>query len=126
MLLCACESDLARLKIGKDSGEIKSDTAIQEIQSDDRDQHQNGARHGVEKKFDGSINSPLTAPDPNQKAHGYQHGFPEYVEEEEIQRYKHSEHSRLQQEHEHKILLHSALNGIPRRQDGKRSEKSGE
>ena len=61
---------------------------IVEIERQDREQHDDRARQGIEEKFDGCVQAAVAAPTGGREEHGNKHHFPENVEEEEIERGK--------------------------------------
>src|ERR1700682_4530732 len=99
---------------------------MMEIEKQDAQQHQDGAREGVQEKFDGSIKLPRPSPDADEQVHGNQHGFPEHKEEKEIERHEDAEHARLKDEKPNVIFLNAILDGGPGRQDRDPSKKRGE
>ena len=57
-----------------------------EIQVQNGGQHQHRAGHGVQEEFDGGVDAAVVPPDANEEVHGHEADFPEYVEEEEVER----------------------------------------
>jgi hypothetical protein len=78
------------------------------VERDEGDQHERAARHRVEEELHRGVDAPLVPPDPDEEIHRDQHGFPEDVEEEEVEGHEHAQHPRFQQQHEDLEGLHRA------------------
>ena len=79
--------------------------ALVDAQPQDRQQHQDRARHGVQEELDRRIHAPRTAPHADQEVHRHQGEFPEDVEQEQVQRHEHTDHAHFQQQEEdHEVL----------------------
>ena len=96
---------------------------MMEVQEQNAQQHQHGAQQGIEKKLDCGVEPARTAPDADQQVHGYQHGFPENEEQEEIQGHEDAEHSGLQYQEPRVVFLHSGVDGSPGREDRNQAEQ---
>ncbi len=68
----------------------------------------------------------LLPPQIPMKVHRDQHGFPEDVEKEEVERHEDADHPRLQQEHGDGEFLPARLDGVPGREQGQRHEEGRE
>ena len=62
----------------------------------------------------------------DQQRHGNQRGFPEEIEEEQIQRSEHADQRRFQNQQQDEKFLHPLVNRLPRNQHAQRREKCGE
>ena len=80
-----------------------------EVEHQNCDQHQNATCERVEKELDRCVLAAWSAPDADEKIHRQQHDFPEYVEQEEVERQEHAEHSRFQQQKQNQVSLHLLL-----------------
>ena len=60
---------------------------------DDRHQHQQASRHGIEDEFNCGIDAARSAPHADQKIHRDQHHFPKHIEKKEIQRDEGAKHT---------------------------------
>ncbi len=58
---------------------------MQQVQGDDRQQHQQRTEHGKEKELDRGIDSAAMPPDADQEKHRDQHDLPEQVEQSQIE-----------------------------------------
>src|SRR6266851_1580707 len=96
---------------------------VVEIEREDREQHDDRACEGVQEKLDGGVETALAAPDADEEIHGNEHDFPENVEEEEVEREKHSEHAGLEQQEQDVILLGALLDGGPGGGDGEHDQE---
>src|SRR5438270_747047 len=88
---------------------------MNEVEGDDRDQHQHRPDHRIKHEFHRRINAPFAAPDTDQEIHRDQHHFPKDVEEKQIQRGENADHAGLDQEHENEIfmlLLETGMIGV--------------
>ena len=65
-------------------------------QINDRDEHQEAARHRVDDELERGVDAPRAAPYADEKIHRHQHDFPKNVEKKKIQRDKGAEHAGLQ------------------------------
>src|ERR1700687_6267899 len=61
-----------------------------EVESQDRDQHQQPTELSEEEELRRRVHPPLMAPDRDQEIHGNQHQFPCEVEQEQITRQEHA------------------------------------
>ena len=76
---------------------------VQEVEHEDRHQHQQRADHREQEELDGGVDPARPAPDPDDEVHRDQHHLPEHVELEEVQRDEGAEHARLEEEHEEDV-----------------------
>ena len=95
-------------------------------QAEDGDEHQHAPRHRVEHEFDGGVDTPVVAPDPDEEVHRDEHRIPEHVEQEQIERDEDPDHRRLESEHEEGELLYLPIDRAPGREQRDRRQESGE
>ena len=74
-------------------------------QINNRDQHEQATRHGINDEFQRRIDPARAAPDADEKIHRHQANLPEDIEEEKIQSDEDAEHPGLEQEHEEEVLF---------------------
>src|SRR5580692_2418745 len=91
-----------------------------------RSQHEHRGDHGVHEKLYGGVNLALVAEDANQQGHGDQRGFPEEIEEEEVERSEDADQRSLHNKKEDKEFLHAIVNRLPRDQHAQRSQERGQ
>src|SRR5271170_4053299 len=92
--------DVAALQARNELGQIKgaqeaARSAAEIVKPQNRHQHQNGAKHGVENKFHGGVDAARVAPYADQEIHGNQRQFPENEEEEQVERNENADHGRF-------------------------------
>ena len=100
--------------------------AVPEVERQDGHQHEQRARQGVEDELDRRVDAVAAAPDPDDEVHRDQHGLPEDVEEEEIERHEHAQHARLEQQHGDRKLLPASLDRVPGGEEDERHEEGGQ
>ena len=81
---------------GVDLLDAKGSRVLVEVEN--RQEHQQAARHGVDKELHRRPDPFGAAPDPDQQVHGDQHDLPEYVEEYEIECDEDADDARGQQQ----------------------------
>ena len=117
----SCRAPSAYLPGNLHKIERRSSVGVEQIKN--ADQHQEGTDHGVQYELDCGIDPSLASPYPDQEIHRDQHDFPENVKEHQVERAKHSDHSRLERkktDHERFDLLRYRL---PGRENGQRRQK---
>jgi hypothetical protein len=60
--------------------------AAVEKEHQDRHQQQDAARQGIEEELDRRVHPVRAAPHADDEVHGDEHGFPEHIEQDEIER----------------------------------------
>ena len=90
---------------------------VEEVEGDDREQHEDRADQGVEEELDGRVQLARAAPDADQEVHRDEHHFPEDVEEEEVEGAEDAHHPGLEQEEERVVLLLALRDGREARVD---------
>jgi len=95
---------------------------VQEVERQDRHQHEERTDDRVEDELDRGVDPPRSAPDPDQQVHRDQHQLPEDVEEEDVERQEDAEHPRLQHEQEDVELLHPLAHRAEGGEDDQRRE----
>ena len=60
----------------------------------DGSQEQGRTRQGVQEELERGVPAIVSAPDCDEQIHGDEHGFPEHVEQDQIQCTEHAEHRR--------------------------------
>src|SRR5689334_5672239 len=93
------------------------------IQPKNRRQHKGGCDYGVQEKLHCRINLPPVPVHSDEQRHGNQGGFPEEIEEEEIERNENSNQRRLKHQEQNKKLLDSFVYRVPGDKNAKRGEK---
>ncbi len=99
---------------------------IGRVEVKDGHQHQQAAHHGEQDKFDRGIDLAVSSPDTDQEVHRDQHGFPEHVKEEQVERDKHADDPCLEHQHEDQVFLGSLFDVCPGGKDGDRHQESGQ
>ena len=102
------------------------DRVVQVGEAEDREQHQDAARHRIEDELHRRVHAPLVAPDPDQEVHRDQHRVPEDVEEEEVERDEHADHRALEQQDAHAERPGVLVHRLPGGQQSERREESGQ
>jgi len=92
----------------------------------DRQQHQQAARHRVQEELDRRVDPFLCAPDPDQEVHRHQGEFPKNVEEDHIQREEHTHHAHFKQQEEAHKTVDAFLHRLPGGEDGDGCQESGQ
>ena len=87
---------------------------MMEVQEQNPQQHQHRTSQRIQEELDGSVEFSRPAPYSDQQVHRHEHRFPENKEEEEIQRHKDAEHSRLQHQEPDVVFLDAILDRRPR------------
>src|SRR5216683_5626947 len=123
------QTDGAGLQHLLDGGEIEGaawDRGRTEIvQPDDAHEHEDGAGHGVEHEFDGSVDAALVSPDADEEVHGNQHHFPEEEEEEEVEREEDADHADFEHQQHDEKFLDAVLDAVPGGEHGDGGQKRG-
>src|ERR1700676_4004115 len=91
------------------------ESMIVEIKEQNAQQHQHRSGQRVEKEFDRCVEFAWAAPDADQQIHWNQHRFPEYKEQEEIERHEYAKHPGLKNQEPDVIFLDAVLDSGPRR-----------
>ena len=116
--------DLAALNRIADGDEVEA--AGMRVEPDDRGQHEDRRDHGVQEELDRGVNAPAMPPDADDQRHRNQRGFPEEVEEEQVERDEDANHRRLENQHQDEELFHLSVHRLPRNQNAQRREESGQ
>src|SRR5208282_3547145 len=66
---------------------------VNEVQRENRDQHQQATTLGEQEKLGPRVHAPLVAPDDDEEIHRDEHEFPGKVEQEKIHRQEHARDS---------------------------------
>src|SRR6266702_735765 len=96
------------------------------IQEDQRYQHQERSDHRVDEELHRSINFIFPTPDTDHEVHRNQHNFPEYVEQEQVERDERTQHACFKQQQADHVLFHLLFDSCIRRKDGDRHDKRSE
>ncbi len=104
------------------------EAAGNEVDREDRQQHEDRAGHGVEEELDCRVLGPVfrLAPNPDQEVHRHEADLPEHVEEHEVERDKHAQHAHLEQEEQEEELAHPRLDGAGGVPEAKRGQERGQ
>ena len=116
--------DVERVELQQVEAVAAGRLAVQVGEAEDRDQHQDAARHRVEHELDGGVDALVVAPDPDEEVHRDEHRVPEDVEQEQVERDEDADHRGLESEDEDRELLHLLLDRFPRRQQRDRRQES--
>ena len=96
--------------------------AVDDVQGEDGDQHEQAADLGEQEELDGRIHAPLVPPQGDQEEHGDEHHLEEEVEEEQVEGAEHPDQGgdRPQQ---HEVEEADPFGDLaPRRQHGQQAE----
>ena len=77
--------------------------AVDEVERDDTNQHQQAADCGVDEKLDGRVDSSFASPNSDQEEHRHQRSLEEKIEEQQIQRNEDANHCAFQQEQKYVV-----------------------
>ena len=94
------------------SRKIKTPRSL-DIQVNQRDQGQQRAQQGVQKKLEGCVDFVRPAPDSDDQVHGDQGGLEEHIEQHAIERTKHPDHQARQNQKCRHVLLHFDRDRLP-------------
>jgi hypothetical protein len=83
----------------------------------DGDQHEERANHRVDEELHARVDTTLAAPDADDEVHRHEHHFPHHVEQEEIQRHEHAEHSGREDQHQRVVAVRARPNACPASED---------
>ena len=86
---------------------------LQEVDGEDRHEHQHRAGQGVKEELDGGIQLLRTAPDTDEEVHGHQHHFPEDVKQEHVLGDEDGEHGGLEYQKPDVVFLPPLLDVAP-------------
>src|ERR1035438_9673765 len=115
---------LARLNLALDVDEIKCSGLG--VQPDHRRQHKHRRDHGVQEELHGSVNFPSMPVHADDQRHGNQRGFPEEIEEEQVERNEDADHRGLEHRHKDEKFLHPVADGVPRDEHAHRHQEGGQ
>ncbi len=79
---------------------------VGEVKRQERDQNEHRPEQRVQEELDGRVLPPRPAPDADEEVHRQEHEFPEYVEEEEVQRQERAEHAGFQHQEQDAVTPH--------------------
>ena len=96
------------------------------IEPKDRRQHEHGGNHGVHEEFYRGVDFAPVAVHSDQQRHRNQRGFPEEVEQEQIQRDEDADHRGFQHQQQDEEFLHPLMNRVPRNQHAQRCQERGQ
>ena len=99
------EGQMQIVKFEQIEGQNLGQLRVARRQINNRDQHQQAARHRVDDELERGVDAPRAAPYADEKIHRHQHDFPEHIEKKKIQRDEGAEHAGLQQQHENQDIL---------------------
>ncbi len=68
--------------------------AVDDVQREDGDQHEQAADLGEQEELDGRVDAPLVPPEGDQEVHGDEHHLEEEVEEEQVEGEEHADQRR--------------------------------
>jgi hypothetical protein len=87
--------------------------AVDEIDPDDRQEHQERAGQGVEEELHSRVDPPAVPPDADQEEHRDQHNLPEKVEEEEVEGQEDPHDAAFHHQDEGIVERHPLFDGVP-------------
>ena len=79
------------------------------VEPDDGRQHEDRGDHRVQEELHGRVDLASVPIHADEQRHRDQRGFPEEVEEEEVERHEDADHRRLQHQHQDEEFLHRSL-----------------
>src|SRR3990170_4808935 len=83
------------------------------IKIDKGHQHQHRTEKGIKEKLDGGVNAVRPAPQADDEEHRYQHGFPENIEEDAVERAEHADHEPFHDEKRGVVLRYLRFDHLP-------------
>ena len=96
------------------------------IEHDNGHEQQDAPGQGIQEKLDGRVHAIGAAPNPDQQIHGNQHGFPEHVEQHEVQRDEHAQRGGFHHEQADHEFPDARLDRGPGYQDAERRQQGGQ
>ena len=96
---------------------------MQDVQGQNRHQHQGAAGHGVKDEFHRGVQTVFAAPHADHQVHGNQHRFPENEEQEEVERHEGAQHAGFEDQHEDHEFLHLGVDALPGAQQRNRRQQ---
>ena len=87
--------------------------AMDDIEGDEGDEHQQAAGQGVEEELDGRVDAVFVAPDAHQEKHGDDLDFPKEIKEQQISGQKEAGQGALQKQNEEKEGAYLEVDGLP-------------
>src|SRR3954469_8351767 len=107
-----------------DRGEVEA--AGVHVEPNNGCEHEDRGDHGVQEELYGSVNASLVSVHADDQRHRDQRGFPEDVEEEEVERYEDAEHRRLKQQHEDEEFFYAPVYRVPLNDDAEGNKECGQ
>ena len=100
--------------------------AVDDVQGEDGDQHEQAADLGEQEELDGGVDAALVSPDGDQEVHGDEHHLEEEVEEEQVEGGEHADQGGDRPE-QHEVEEADALGDLaPRGEHGQQPERIAE
>ena len=103
--------------------EKKLKLPVLQIQVDESDQHQHGAEERVQEELERGVDPALAAPDADDQEHRHQHGFPQHVEQDAVERREDADHQAFEDQERREILRRTLLDRIPAGDDDQRRDE---
>ena len=94
-----------------------------QVQVNEGHQHEDRAKEREQEELDGGVDAPFTAPDTDDEEHRHQHGFPEDVEEQPVQRREDTDHQAFQEQERGEVLGRAQLDHPPPGDDHERCQE---
>ena len=100
--------------------------SARDVEGDDGHQKQGGTGQRVEEELDGCVALVRSAPDRDEQVHGHEHGFPEEVEEHEVQGREDADAGRGHEQQDDVELLDAPGDVVPGAEHAQRQEGHGQ
>ena len=95
---------------------------VADREEEDRQEHQEAARHREEEELHRGVDAPRAAPDPDDEVHRDEHDLPEDVEEGEVERDEAAEHAGLEHQEGDRVAADLLLDVRQREEQGDRRQ----
>ena len=100
--------------------------ALAHVEGDDGHQKEHRPGQGVEEELDGGVHLPGPAPDRDEQVHGDEHGFPQHVEQDEVQSHEHAQHGCFHEQQADHEFLDPLADVFPRTQHAQGHDQGGQ
>ena len=96
------------------------------VKPDRRGEHEHRGDHGEEEELHGGIDTAAVTVNADDQRHRNKRGFPEEVEQEQIEGDEDANHRGLEYQHEDEEFLHPIVDRLPGDQHAQRRQKRGQ
>ena len=93
---------------------------------DQRDQHEHGAQERVQEELERGVHTPRTAPHADDEEHRNEHGFPEEIEQQAVERGEHANHQSFHDEEGGVVLRGTLFDHSPCRDHHRDGDEGGQ